>query len=245
MANTYPEEGGPSDDGADRQDPGPQARGAGETKAPEAAHFADAAKAQVSERIDSGKTAAADALSIFADAIRRAGEELGQNDQTMVAGLVGQAAEGLESLSRTVSQKQPKDLLLAARDFGRSNPGAFMAGAVLAGVALGRFARSSAPGAESKDPSSGSSSAAASVSGDLGPLSTYETPGVADPIAAELSRGLQDVSESTAVQDDATPMAVAPGIVGQEADLAGSANGETVDDLGEGQAGLKGEADRG
>jgi hypothetical protein len=117
---------------------------AAETVRTEAAHFAETARDQASEKLDQGKQAVTSAVSDFADAIRRAGEELGEKDQTMAARLVGQAAEGLSTLSRTVSEKRPEDMLNAVRDFGRANPTAFLAGAVLAGLALGRFARSSA-----------------------------------------------------------------------------------------------------
>jgi hypothetical protein len=57
--------------------------------------------------------------------------------------VVKQAADGLEQISRTVSEKRPEELLDAVREFGRRNPTAFIAGSVLLGVALGRFARSS------------------------------------------------------------------------------------------------------
>ena len=56
-----------------------------------------------------------------------------------------QAADGLESLSRNLADKDPGDLLNAVRDFGRRNPAAFIGGAVLVGVALGRFVRASEP----------------------------------------------------------------------------------------------------
>jgi len=56
---------------------------------------------------------------------------------------VRQAADGLESLSRNLADKEPGDLLNAVRDFGRKNPAAFIGGAVLVGLALGRFARAS------------------------------------------------------------------------------------------------------
>ena len=241
MTHTYPEGTGPA--GAGRDNPLEQVRtaaqSAGQTVAQETAHFAEAAKDQVSERIEGGKAAAADALATFADAVRKAGEELGQSDQTMVAGLVAQAAEGLESLSRTVSQKQPQDLLVAVRDFGRANPAAFMAGAVLAGVALGRFARSSAHHAESAGASQ--SLAGSNPSEDPGPLSTYETPGVPDPIAADMAQALQG-AEGFGATGDSTNLSAAPAGVGHEASLAGTPGGEPLDDLGENRDAFKGGA---
>lgn len=243
MTDTYQEGAGPT--GAGRDNPLDQVRtgvqSAGQTVAKETAHFAEAAKDQVSERIEGGKAAAADALATFADAVRKAGEELGRSDQTMVAGLVSQAAEGLESLSRTVSQKQPQDLLLAVRDFGRANPAAFMAGAVLAGVALGRIARSSAHHAEGGgEPES--AKAASSASEDPGPLSTYETAGVADPIAADMAQALQGGEEGFGASRGSEPWSAPPTNVGEEAGLAGTLGGEPVDVLGGDRDALKGGA---
>ena len=243
MTNTYSD--GPEPARAGQDNPLEQVRtaalSAGETVAKETAHFADAARDQVSERIEGGKAAAADALATFADAVRKAGEERGQNDQTMVAGLVSQAAEGLESLSRTVSQKQPQDLLVAVRDFGRANPAAFMAGAVLAGVALGRFARSSAHHADSAGGPQ-PPKAAASVSENPGPLSTYETPGVPDPIAADMAQALQGGAEGVGASGDSANLSAASSGVGHEAGLAGTPGGEPVDDLGENRDAFKGGA---
>jgi len=110
----------------------------------EAMHFAEAAREKVADKAEQGKQTVTTAVSDFAEAIRKASQELTSRDQTMAARLVSQAAEGLESLSRAASEKRPEDMLNAVRDFGRANPTAFLAGTVLAGIALGRFARSSA-----------------------------------------------------------------------------------------------------
>src|SRR5207244_4069107 len=82
-------------------------------------------------------------LGDFANAIRRAGDELGNADQSPAARLVRQAADGLENFSRNLEGKQPEDLLDDVRSFARRSPAAFIGGAVLLGVALGRFVRSS------------------------------------------------------------------------------------------------------
>ena len=75
--------------------------------------------------------------------MKRAGEDLSERDHTMAAQVVRQAANGLESLSRSVNGATFEDMVDSVRNFGRSNPAAFIGGAVLAGLALGRFARAS------------------------------------------------------------------------------------------------------
>lgn len=110
----------------------------------EAANFASTAKDKASEQVERRKDAVTGTMTTFADAIRRAGDELGERDQTMAAQVIRQAADGLEGFSRSLSGKRPEEMLDAVRDLGRSHPGAFLAGSVFLGVALGRFMRSSA-----------------------------------------------------------------------------------------------------
>lgn len=153
MSSIYPETG--AGGGAPNQDDRNEARGqvaeareklgeAGAAVRGEAAHFAERTKEQVSEKVEEKTSEVADALGVFADAIRQAGDELGRQDQTFAAQLAGRAADGLQSFTRTLAGKSPEQMLHSARELGRTNPTAFVAGAVLAGSAIGRFARSSA-----------------------------------------------------------------------------------------------------
>lgn len=109
----------------------------------EAQTFASTAQQRLRGEAQKQTEAATKTLGDFASAIRKAGDELSQADQSPAARLVGQAADGLERLSLSLADKQPEDLLDALRDFGRRHPMAFIAGGVLAGIALGRFVRSS------------------------------------------------------------------------------------------------------
>lgn len=127
--------------------PKEMAKDAVKTVKQEAASFAADAKEKAalkaSEAVEQHKETATKTLGDFADAIRKAGEELSAKDQSMAGRMVAQAADGLESFSRSVSDKRPEELLEAVRDFGRRNPTAFVAGSVLVGLALGRFLKSS------------------------------------------------------------------------------------------------------
>lgn len=135
--------------GAGRAGPGGEAspkdmaKAAIQTVKDEAATFADGAKDKAIERVEQGKQTASETMGDFANAIRKAGDELAQHDQSMAGQVVRKAADGLESLSRSVSNKRPEELLDAVRDFARANPAAFIAGTVLVGLAIGRFAKSS------------------------------------------------------------------------------------------------------
>jgi hypothetical protein len=129
--------------GGDSSSPKEMVASAAQAVKQEVASFAATAQDKAKDRIEQGKGAASSTLGDFANAIRKAGDELSQNDQSMAGRVVKQAAEGLEGLSRSVSEKRPEELLDAVRDFGRANPAAFIAGSVLVGLALGRFLRSS------------------------------------------------------------------------------------------------------
>lgn len=118
---------------------------AGQAIKAEAQSFASVAQDRVRAEAQKGTQAGAKTLGDFANAVRRAGDELAGADQSPASRLVQQAADGLESLSRNLADKEPGDLLNAVRDFGRRNPAAFIGGAVLVGLALGRFARASEP----------------------------------------------------------------------------------------------------
>ncbi len=126
----------------DKASPKDLAASAVSTVKEEAASFADSAKEKVVEKVGEKTQAATQTLGDFASAIRKAGDDLAQHDQSLAGQMVKQAADGLESFSRSIGDKRPEDLLNAVRDFGRNNPVAFIAGSVLLGIALGRLAKS-------------------------------------------------------------------------------------------------------
>ncbi|MCV3209984.1 hypothetical protein OHD62_19265 [Mesorhizobium sp. YC-39] len=82
-------------------------------------------------------------LSAFGGALRAASEHLANSDQRTASKFVLDAAGGLERLSSSVKDKPFEEVLGEIQSFGRDNPGALIAGSVLAGLALGRFIKSS------------------------------------------------------------------------------------------------------
>jgi len=59
--------------------------------------------------------------------------------------LLHEAAEGLKQISQSIQGKSIGTIVEDLSDFGRRNPLAYLGGAALAGFALARFARASAP----------------------------------------------------------------------------------------------------
>ncbi|RAI00541.1 hypothetical protein DLJ53_14860 [Acuticoccus sediminis] len=118
---------------------------ASETLKSSAEEAADEAQRTAYSYAERGRAAAAGGLTDFATAIRRASDELNQRDQDIAARLVSQAASSLEDIANTVSHTSIDDVMGSVQGFARRNPAAFVGGAVLAGLAVGRFLRATGP----------------------------------------------------------------------------------------------------
>ena len=89
-------------------------------------------------------------LKALGGALRAASEHLANADQRVASKFALDASDGLERLSSSLKDKPFQDVLGDVRSFGRQNSGALIAGSVLAGVALGRFLKSSPPAESAK-----------------------------------------------------------------------------------------------
>jgi hypothetical protein len=103
------------------------------------------ARTMATQKVDALQGAAASHLHKFADAVRTAGDELAEKDPGPVSDLVRQAAAGLEQFSGSLGRSSSAEMIASVREFGRQNPIGFLAGSMLAGFALARFAGSAAP----------------------------------------------------------------------------------------------------
>lgn len=108
-----------------------------------ARHAAATTKDETLAGADRQKDAGASHIDEFASAVRAAADDLGRNDQSIGAQFLGEAAGGLESISSSLREKSVGEIVDTVSRFGRSNPTAFLGGALLAGIALGRFAKAS------------------------------------------------------------------------------------------------------
>jgi len=84
-------------------------------------------------------------LKAFSGALHAASEHLANSDQRTASKFALDAAGGLERLSSSLKDKPFEEVLGEIQSFGRENSGALIAGSVLAGLALGRFIKSSPP----------------------------------------------------------------------------------------------------
>ena len=88
-------------------------------------------------------------LLAFGRALRAASDHLAFSDHRTASKFILDAAGGMERMSSSLKNKPFEDVLEEVRSFGRDNSGALIAGSVLAGLALGRFVKSSSPSTRS------------------------------------------------------------------------------------------------
>lgn len=114
----------------------------------EATSVGDKARALAEDKAESIKGDAASHMHGFADALKSASETLKDKQAGPAAEMVSHAASGLEQLSRSLEGKSTGAMVDSVRRFGRENPIGFLAGSMLAGFALVRFA-TAAPSSDS------------------------------------------------------------------------------------------------
>ena len=110
-----------------------------------AGEYAEQAKSAAAKQAETAQRGVADSLTAFSGALRAASDHLGGNHQSAASRYIGDAAGGIENVSEALRNKSIGEVVQQFRDFGRNNSGALIAGAMLAGVALGRFIKASAP----------------------------------------------------------------------------------------------------
>jgi hypothetical protein len=90
--------------------------------------------------VETPKAAGADALEGVGRAVRNAADDIGK-ESPVVAGYVRNAAAHIDKAAGGLRDHSVGDLLAMVTKFGREQPVAFFAGAVVAGFALSRFVK--------------------------------------------------------------------------------------------------------
>ncbi|MGE5539735.1 MAG: hypothetical protein ACM30I_14045 [Gemmatimonas sp.] len=104
----------------------------------------DPLRDKVRKIADQQKDAGAEQMESIAKAAHGAADDL-ERELPMAAEYIHHAASRLEQASARIRQGDIEQLVDACNDFARQRPAAFFGGAVLAGFALARFLKSSAP----------------------------------------------------------------------------------------------------
>ena len=140
MTSTDQRDGSP---GQDRDSSKPWLSSAAEQVQKTAGETASRLKGRAREAAEQRKRAGADQISGVADAIDAAAGEL-EDQMPMAAEYIEDVAGQLGAMASALRERSVDDMLGNVADFARKQPGLFFAGAVAAGFALSRFAKSSA-----------------------------------------------------------------------------------------------------
>ena len=111
----------------------------------EASRLAGDIKNRARDFAETRKAAGADRLSGVAGAVERAASDL-EGEAPQIARYIRDAAGGMRGFSSKLRDRSVDDIASEARDFARRQPLVVFGGAVLAGLALSRFLKSSARG---------------------------------------------------------------------------------------------------
>lgn len=128
----------------------------------------DRIKQDGKQKIETTKRSAADQIEQVAQALTRAGEELGQSQPTL-ANYASQISSSVSTFAARLRDGNMDDLVTDARELARRNPGLFLIGGVALGFAVSRFLKAS--GEQMSSQYSGDYSGSSSddyVSGDYG-----------------------------------------------------------------------------
>jgi hypothetical protein len=102
---------------------------------------------EIVDAADEAKARGGDQVAGVSRAVHSAADELGR-ELPQAAGYIHSVADGLESASSALRERSVEDLVSTFNNFARRQPAAAFAGSVLAGFALSRFLKSSAPRSE-------------------------------------------------------------------------------------------------
>jgi hypothetical protein len=137
------------------------------------------ARGQVQQQAQAGQQKAADGIRGLAQELRQMSES-GQQSGT-VSEVARQAAGRAEDLADWISRREPGDLVEEVRSLARRRPGAFLLGAALAGVVVGRLTRGAVDAARSDSDTSGQAAYGRPRPAPL-PYDRLATPGPAVPV---------------------------------------------------------------
>lgn len=127
--------------GQEKRSPAKALNEARDDLAQKASGLAAEAKEAAVDKVEEAQHGIGASLSSMAGALRAAGDHLAEKHESTASKLIGDTADGIERLASSLKEKSLEDVIGEIRTFGRDNAGALIAGTALAGLALGRLAR--------------------------------------------------------------------------------------------------------
>ena len=137
---------------------------------------ADRLKEEGKQRLERGKSTAADQVDHVASALRSAGSELG--GQTTLGGYAEELAESIGRFGTRLRDGSIEELASDMQAAARRNPTLFVAGGLALGIVLARRVKASAPESDTYEGEYDDLTMGASTAGD-----TYRSAGTTSPDA--------------------------------------------------------------
>lgn len=131
-----------------------------------ASDVAETARGEIQDALEEQKAAGAERARRIADAIDRAGDEIGK-EIPFVGDAMRRAAHELEDIAEAVRDREPSELLDVAQDFARRQPALFAGAIGLVGFAAVRFLMASSRSGDGAATSSGTSASGTSRTNTL------------------------------------------------------------------------------
>lgn len=125
-----------------------------------AREVAERAQARVGDLIEGQKDRLCDEVQALGRALGKAADDLGEEGFGNAATLARRGSSGLDRVARRLDERDLGGLAADAEDFGRSDPYAFLAGAMALGFVASRFFKAGADGARARRSSGGNGAAA-------------------------------------------------------------------------------------
>jgi len=102
-------------------------------------------KSQVVSQVTTQKERASSKISEISSALHQTGQQLDQNGQAPIGDIAETVATRIDSVSSYLRERNVDDMLMDGQDFARRQPALFIGLAVILGVMIARFMKSSAP----------------------------------------------------------------------------------------------------
>lgn len=103
------------------------------------------AREEASQRVGEGGSRAGQRLDAVGRALRTAADELDARGESWLAGYTGEAARFVDRSAGYMKEEDGSAMMADLRQWARENPGLVVGASITAGLALGRFLRSSDP----------------------------------------------------------------------------------------------------
>lgn len=153
-----------------------------------ATQLADQAKSEGKKQVETARQTTVEGVEKLARSAKAAASELEGNDIGNLSQYLTKFADGMNDFASRLSEKSGADIATEITRVARQNPALFIAGGLVVGFGLARFARAKTPGSDSSDEYSQDFGSSASGTSAYG-ASSLSTGGLSGSTGAGIGSG--------------------------------------------------------